>query len=161
MAIKIVEECADRLIEMKLTLAFAESATAGMLCSEFALTQDAGEFLKGGIVCYDACIKQDLLAVPDELLKKYTPESPEVTEAAARGLKNCIPASICIAVTGLSGPGGSETPEKPVGTMFVCGIISDRKFSRRYLFKGDKSAILRQTVEKVAELLLEEITQIQ
>jgi nicotinamide-nucleotide amidase len=39
--------------------------------------------LKSGIVCYDACIKQDVLGLPAELVEKYTPESAEVTKELA------------------------------------------------------------------------------
>jgi nicotinamide mononucleotide (NMN) deamidase PncC len=41
----------------------------------------------------------------------------EVTEAIARGLTTLIPADIHIGITGLPCPGGSETAEKPIGTM--------------------------------------------
>jgi nicotinamide-nucleotide amidase len=157
MPLEIIRECSKFLIREGLTIAFAESATAGRVCSEFALADDAGKFLKGGLVCYDACIKEDLLSVPGELIKRYTPESEEVTEAAAVGLKKLIPADIHVAITGLTSPGGSETPEKPVGTVFIHGLKDQKMFSERCLFKGDKEAILVQTVERVAGLLLERL----
>ena len=70
------------LIENKLTVAFAASATAGRITSEFSLIDDAGKFLKGGIACYDAAIKESLLDVPHELIDRFTPESMEVTRAS-------------------------------------------------------------------------------
>lgn len=157
MSLEIVNECGRFLIRNKLTVAFAESATAGRLCSEFALAEHAGIFLKGGIVCYDACIKQDLLCVPSELIDKYTPESGEVTAAAAEGLRQRIPADIHIAVTGLTVPGGSETPEKPVGTVFIHGIVGQMIFSERCLFEGDKEKIIIQIVKRVAELIMDRL----
>src|SRR6184192_4374335 len=108
--------CSHLLKEKKLTITFAESATAGRLSAEFALIPDCGEILKGGIVCYDACIKQDILGVPESLVKKYTPESAEVTAEMARRLGNVIKADIYVAITGLIMPGGSESRDKPVGT---------------------------------------------
>lgn len=157
MALEIVEECSKFLIREGFTIAFAESATAGRICAEFSLAKNAGKFLKGGIVCYDACIKQDLLHVPDQLIKQFTPESEEVTEAAALGLRKLIPADIHIAVTGLTSSGGSETINKPVGTIFIHGVIDKKMFSERCLFKGDKEAILLQTVERVAGLILNRV----
>lgn len=157
MSLAIVEECSKFLIREGLTIAFAESATAGRICAEFALAVNAGKCLKGGIVCYDACIKQDLLSVPDELIKQYSPESEEVTEAAALGLQQLIPADIHVAVTGLTAPGGSEGPEKPVGTIFIHGVMDKKMFSERCLFSGDKESILVKTVERVAELVLNRV----
>jgi len=154
---EIINECGKFLIREGLTIAFAESATAGRVCSDFALAEDAGKFLKGGLVCYDACIKQDLLLVPEELIQRYTPESEEVTEAAATGLQKLIPADIHVAVTGLISPRANATLEKPVGTVFIHGVKDQKMFSERCLFKGDKEAILIQTVERVAGLILERL----
>ena len=42
--------CSKLIAEHQLTIAFAESATAGWLCSEFALAPESGQILKGGIV---------------------------------------------------------------------------------------------------------------
>ena len=77
-----------------LTIAFAESATAGWLCSEFALTEESGKVLKGGIACYDANLKVALLKVPQELIDEFTPESMEVTREMAYRLRALIPSDI-------------------------------------------------------------------
>lgn len=79
--------CSKLMAEQGLTIAFAESATAGWLCSEFALTEESGKILKGGIACYDANLKVKLLGVPQELIDTYTPESMEVTREMAYRLK--------------------------------------------------------------------------
>src|SRR5438270_10903085 len=105
-----LQECGKELKKQKLTIAFAESATAGRLSAEFSLIPDSGDFLIGGLVCYDACLKQDILGVPEELIKKYTPESAEVTSELARRLPSLIKSDIQVAVTGLTTEGGSETP---------------------------------------------------
>jgi len=149
--------CSHLLKEKKLTITFAESATAGRLSAEFALIPDCGEILKGGIVCYDACIKQDILGVPESLVKKYTPESAEVTAEMARRLGNVIKADIYVAITGLTMPGGSESPDKPVGTMFIHSIINQRPVAVRERFKGSPEEIVLQTVDRVARLLLNEL----
>ncbi|MFL5741573.1 MAG: CinA family protein [Flavisolibacter sp.] len=65
-----------------------------------------------------------------------------------------ISADIHIAITGLTTPGGSETPEKPVGTMFIHMIFQNRSFKEQKLFRGDAEKIVLQTVETVAEMIL-------
>lgn len=158
MPAKVVEKCTALLVQQELTIAFAESATVGRMAAEFGLTDDAGKILKGGIVCYDACVKEDLLKVDNELVEEFTPESAEVTEAAARGLKQLIPADIHVAVTGLTCPGGSETEEKPVGTMFIHCLADDFEFADRTQFTGNKEVIIMKCIENFAELLIKKIS---
>ena len=50
---ELITRCAALLIGKGLTIAFAESATVGRICAEFALAEHAGKFLKGGLNCYD------------------------------------------------------------------------------------------------------------
>ena len=146
--------CGKLLIKKKLTIAFVESATAGRISSEFAMIPDAGKFLKGGIVCYDADLKCTLLNVPREQLKAFTPESEIVTCSITAGLQKLIPADIHIGCTGLTAPGGSETPEKPVGTMFLYAIKAhDLLFSEQTIFQGSPEEIVRQTVEFLSRRL--------
>ncbi|WP_285009040.1 CinA family protein [Pedobacter faecalis] len=155
----IVTACTELLIDKGLTIAFAESATAGRLTSEFALAGNAGKFLKGGLACYDACIKEELLKVPDELVQKFTPESAEVTEAIAKGLASLIEADIHVGITGLTTSGGSETLEKPVGTMFIHAMLrSEHLFQERIVFTGEQEQIVVSTVIRTAELLYEHLS---
>lgn len=149
------------MAERGLTIAFAESATAGWLCSEFALTEDSGKVLKGGITCYDAALKVDLLRVSQELIDRYTPESMEVTREMAHRLPNLIPSDIQVTITGLTASGGSETPTKPVGTMFVFALVKGKEASFRKVFNGSREEIIRQTIEATADLLISELAVIQ
>jgi len=150
-----IETVSRLLIAKKLTIAFAESATAGSAAASFSLACDAGKFLKGGVVCYDARLKCDLLGVPDNMLKEYTPESMEVTRAIAHGLAKLIEADIHIGITGLPCSGGSETTEKPVGTMFVVAVRQGEElFAVRKQFSGTHTDILQQTSQYLAAALL-------
>jgi len=150
-----IEKAAKLLMRKNLTLAFAESATAGRASAAFSLACHAGKFLKGGFVCYDAALKCDVLQVPQEMLDKFTPESAEVTYAIAMGLTKLIPADIHIGITGLPCPGGSEDPEKPVGTMFICALLHGESwFTERILFQGSHEQIVEQTVDLIAEKLI-------
>lgn len=146
-----LKRCGKLLIQHKLTIAFAESATAGRISAEFAMVFDAGKFLKGGIVCYDADLKCTLLEVPREQLMAFTPESEIVTYSITKGLQKLIPADIHIGCTGLTASGGSETKEKPVGTMFLFGIKTNQLlFNERIVFQGSPDEIVNQTVEFLA-----------
>ena len=142
------------MIAKGFTIAFAESATCGSIAAEFSLSTDAGKFLMGGIGCYNACIKENLLDVDHQLIEQFTPESPEVTHAITRGLGKLFRADILIGCTGLTCPGGSETSEKPVGTMFMHGMHDGQTiFQDRSTFAGDQQAIIQSTIRRTAFLL--------
>lgn len=150
-----LNRCGKLLIERKLSIAFAESATAGRLAAEFALLPNAGKFLIGGIVCYNVGVKEEHLKVPKQMITKFTPESAEVTRAMAKGLIDFIKADLHVAITGLPAPGGSETAEKPVGTMFICAFFKEKVlFEERIVFNGRPEEIIQQTVHHAAKTLL-------
>jgi len=152
--------CSKLMADQGMSIAFAESATAGWLSSEFALTEESGKILKGGIACYDANLKVKLLGVPQELIDTYTPESMEVTREMAYRLKNIIPSDIQVTVTGLTTPGGSETPEKPVGTMFVFALIRGHEACFRKVFAGTCEEVIHLTIEATADLLTAELSKV-
>lgn len=152
-----VNTCANLLSDRKLQIAFIESATAGRMCSEFALTECSGDILLGGLACYSVPIKEQLLKVPDHLIKTYTPESAEVTKALAQGGSQLFNADVTVAVTGLTCTGGSETEEKPVGTMFLHIKYKESEKAYREVFKGTASEIILQTIDRTAELITEHL----
>jgi nicotinamide-nucleotide amidase len=154
---KEVERCCEVLAARELTIAFAESATVGRFSAEFGLTEVAGQVLRGGIVCYDASVKQQLLDVDQQLLNTFSPESAEVTQSAAYGLRKLIPADLHIAITGLTCPGGSEGPDKPVGTMFVHCVSNFLEFSDRTVFAGSKAEVILQCIDHTCDLLSEKL----
>ncbi len=146
------------LEEKQWTVAFVESCTAGRISAEYALVPGSGKILIGGIVCYDASLKETLLDVPHELIEKYTPESAEVTEALAKNFCIFSGSDICIAVTGLIAPGGSETPEKPVGTVFLNAVFPNKSVARRVVLNGSPEEIVLAAVDEAASIILEEVT---
>lgn len=157
----IIDECGQLLAKDNLSIAFAESATAGQVTATFSLCKQSGDFLKGGLSCYDASLKEELLNVSRQLLEEFTPESAEVTFAIATGLMTVIPADIHIGITGLTRPGGSETAQKPVGTMFFCAMFGENKlFEDRQVFKGSQEEIVSQAVSHTAQLLKKSVLEL-
>ncbi|RFZ84070.1 CinA family protein [Mucilaginibacter terrenus] len=154
----VVVKCSKLLLEKGLTMAFAESATAGRLSAEFSLVPDCGKMLKGGLVCYDADIKQKVLGVPANVVEQFTPESAEVTKELAERLPKLFDVDVTVGVTGLTMPGGSETDEKPVGTMFIHAVVNGQPYALRELYQGSQEDIVLQTVDRVATLLLEKLS---
>lgn len=157
MAAQSVVDLCHFLLEKDLNVAFAESASTGRFIYEFTTVPKCGNIIQGSIVCYDISVKEKLLGVPKEAIEQYTAESAEVTQYLAAGLQKLIPADIIIAVTGLASPGGTENPDKPVGTMFVHGFIRDKPLQERLYFEGSPDEIIKQTIDKVAAIILKKL----
>ncbi len=137
------------LKDKELTVAFAESCTAGMLASEFVKAKGSSDVLLGSAVVYQPEAKKKLLGVKQETLDLYTAESQQVTNEMVMGLKKLLGAKISIATTGLAGEGASETPEKPVGTMFVSMLYDGKAEEFREVFKGNSESMRKQLTEYV------------
>lgn len=153
----LIEHCSSLIAAKQLTIAFAESATAGKLAFEFSQTAHSGDVLKGGLVCYNACIKEDVLGIAADIIEQYTPESPEVTKEMATRLQKIMKADITVAVTGLTTPGGSERPGKPVGTMFYCVLLNRQVMERKKIFAGTPVEIIDRTIEEICKTVINAI----
>ncbi|MBW3129093.1 MULTISPECIES: CinA family protein [Hymenobacter] len=145
-------------LQHKLTLALAESCTCGLVAAQLAPVQGVSEVLLGSVVTYHAEAKQKLLGVKKSTLTTYSAESQQTTNEMAQGLHRKLPAEVCVAVTGLCGPGASESPDKPVGTVFVTILLEGRAHEYREEFPGTDGEQLRQQAatlvyEKLLELL--------
>jgi PncC family amidohydrolase len=128
----------------KLTIAFAESATAGMLASEIVKAKGTGTTFLGSIVTYNESVKQILLGVKKKTLELYTAESQQVTNEMVMGLHKLLQADISIAVTGLAETGASETEDKPVGTVFFSMYYKNKIEEFREVFEGTPEAVRKQ-----------------
>lgn len=137
----------------KMKIACAESATAGRLCAELSLLPESGEILLGGLISYDASVKETVLNIPKSIVDQHTAESAEVTALMAERLPNLIKSDIYVAITGLLTPGGSESPEKPVGTVFIHIIVKGHPIAIRRTFAGSPEQIALQTIDEVAKQL--------
>lgn len=154
---KIVDDCSQLLVKRRKRIAFAESATAGYLMAAFACAEHS-DVLSGGVVCYDAAIKTNLLSVSPSMIDQFTAESIPVTEAIAAGLANLISADYHIGVTWLLKPGGSETDEKPVGTIYTSILEKGEKLTNKTVFSGTPEQIRDQCLENICMLLIEKMT---
>jgi PncC family amidohydrolase len=152
----IVQQLLQLLGDKKLTVAFAESVTCGLATHQLNISEGTSEVLMGSIVCYNEKVKIDLLQVDPSLIKKYTAESQEVTDALVNNLPRLIEADIYGAITGLCVPGGSETEEKPVGTVFFSVLHNGKLIRRRKVFEGSPLKIKEEACEELYKIIIEE-----
>lgn len=121
-----IEEATVSLLKAKgLTVATAESCTAGLISKRITDISGASQVFGCTVVSYSNEIKQKLLGVDEEKLKKYGAVSPIVAAQMALGVKKISGADLAVAVTGIAGPESDKT-DKPVGLIYIA--VTDGKF---------------------------------
>lgn len=149
------QSCVDKLYKRSLTIAFAESMTAGYLSSVFSQGIYAASYFRGSVIAFDKSVKEELLGVHTETIAQFSAESIATSTAMIEGLQKLIPADIHIGVTGLAQPGGSENRHKPVGSVFIAVLYKEILYLKSYRFQGNSTAINIATLNfVVAEILL-------
>jgi nicotinamide-nucleotide amidase len=133
----------DRLRELGLSLAVAESMTCGRLACELGATENASEWFLGGVIAYSEEVKFDVLRVD---------RGPVITAQAAQqmaeGVRKLTGADIGISITGVGGPGPHEG--RPAGTVFI-GISwpSGVEVSRHQFVGEPEDVVAQATVHAV------------
>ena len=141
------------LIRKKLKLAIAESCTGGLLSSAITSVSGSSKVFTMGIVTYSNQAKNNILKVPNKILKKYGSVSVQCCLSMVNNLSQISKSRLCISITGIAGPkGGSK--QKPVGLVYI-GIKKDKIIKiDRYTFKNrGRNYIQRATVKKTLKLI--------
>lgn len=100
-----------------LTLATAESLTAGLISAGVADVPGASAVLVGGAVTYASDRKSSVLGVDADLLHARGAVDPDVARHMAIGALDVFDADVAVSATGVAGPSGQDG--KPVGTVFI------------------------------------------
>lgn len=100
----LASKLAEVLCQHQLTIAAAESLTAGLFMSELAAIPGISAVLQGGVVVYNEQMKVKQLGIEKQLLDKYTVVSRECAEAMARQVAQSYDAKIGVGLTGAAGP---------------------------------------------------------
>ncbi len=149
------ESPASKLLELlskdHLSLAVAESCTAGLLQAYLADVPGASEMLLGGVVSYANSIKEKLLNV--DTIPQYGAVSAETALAMADGVQKLCESDVAIAVTGIAGPSGGSAP-KPVGTVHFAFKIREQSRQIGMLIRGDRTSIRHKAAEAGMLLLI-------
>lgn len=114
-----LEETVARLLAAaRMTIAVAESCTAGLIAHRLTRTPGASVYLDGGVIAYSNAAKSRWLGVPPDLITRHGAVSREVAGAMADGARAHAETDLAIATTGIAGPSGGA-PDKPVGLVFL------------------------------------------
>ncbi len=110
-----------------LSLAVAESLTAGHLQTRIGAISGASRFFRGGVTAYSLEAKSRLLGVPSSLSIPVNGVSAEVATAMARGACALFDSDIGLATTGYA----ESSPEHSVSQPFAwCALVHRQEADR-------------------------------
>lgn len=125
-------------------LATAESCTGGMIGSRIVNVPGSSDVYKGGFITYSNKMKRKCLDVSKKTLKNFGAVSHQTAKEMAKGCMFATDADVCVAVTGIAGPGGG-TEEKPVGLVYISCAIADELYVSECHFEGTREEIRIQS----------------
>ena len=102
-------------------IATAESCTGGLIAGRLTDVAGSSDAVDRGFVTYSNAAKIEMLGIRPDTLERFGAVSEEIAAEMAQGALLRSQAGICVAVTGIAGPGGSE--HKPEGR--VCFGLAD------------------------------------
>jgi nicotinamide-nucleotide amidase len=150
-----LEQVVGRLLHrdgQSLTLATAESCTAGLLAKLITDVAGSSQWFQTGFITYSNQSKTDSLALPPALIEAHGAVSEQVAVAMATGARTRAKTDFALSITGIAGPDGG-TQAKPVGTVWIGLATPQETTARHFLFPGDR-AIIRDRCAKTALSLL-------
>ncbi|MBO8137453.1 MAG: competence/damage-inducible protein A [Desulfotomaculum sp.] len=141
---KIENVIGELLKQKKLSIAVAESCTAGLVESRLCDIPGCSNYLKGGIVCYSRMAKEKILNIDSEILEKHGAVSEWAAVSMAQNVRRLLDADLGLAVTGEAGPTTSES--KPIGLVYIALATPGGTICREYKMPGRRTAIRQGAV---------------
>lgn len=139
-----LEKLVDYLKEHEITLATAESCTAGLMVSELARVPGSGGCIDCGLAVYSPDSKNRYLKVSFDTIDRYGLTSEEVALEMADGAINRNEASAALSNTGVAGPSAGDDGT-PIGRVCFAWAIRCEgevyKFSETCDFNGDRNEV--------------------
>jgi nicotinamide-nucleotide amidase len=145
----------------RLTLALAESCTAGLLAKKLTDEAGASDFLCGGFVTYADEAKRDVLGVRPETLAQHGAVSEQCAREMAEGARRVLGADLALSITGIAGPGGGSA-DKPVGLVWFALALRaevaqrlgcEPVAARTFVFPGDRGEIRERSAQAALDML--------
>jgi PncC family amidohydrolase len=155
MALETAQMLVRRLSEKSLSLALAESCTAGLAAALIASVPGASRVLWGSFVCYTAQAKAAMLGLDPQRLGRFGLVSGETACDMAKRALEKSGADIAAAVTGLAGPEGDGS-DAPVGRVWLASALyGGSPRAKAYNFSGSRNEIRLKAAQALLEDLLE------
>lgn len=150
---KLANIIGEKCVGRNITLACAESITAGGISSALTSVSGSSQWFEFGFVTYSDRAKSDLLGIGD-VVERFGAVSRQTALAMAIAARSRSGADVAVAVTGIAGPTGADD-KNPVGTVYGAIVSSDNNKELHWTFKGSRTKVREQTVSEVLQQLAE------
>jgi nicotinamide-nucleotide amidase len=144
------------LKEKKQNLCTAESCTGGKIASLITSIPGSSEYFKGSVIAYDNTVKQELLEVAGDIIKRNGAVSEEVVKKMAEGARRLLKTDFSVATSGIAGPDGG-TEDKPVGTIWIAVSSSEGTVTEKHQFVQDRITNITRFAYAALNLLRKQI----
>jgi len=139
------------------TIGAVESATGGRISDRLTGVPGSSEYFSGSVVAYTNRLKITLTGVQEATIEEHGAVSEQTAIEMARGGRALLGVDICIADTGIAGPGGASE-QKPVGLFCFALAAEDACLTRRHVFTGDREQNKQAAAETALQMLRDYLT---
>ena len=136
------------------TVATAESCTGGYISHLITSIAGSSDYYKGSVIAYAYDAKEKLLGVNHPLMLERGAVSEEVVTQMVAGVLEQTGADFAVATSGIMGPGG-ETPDKPVGTVWMAAGSASKIIAKKAHFRFDRKKNIEITANHALHFLYE------
>lgn len=135
-----------------LTLATAESVTAGLIAARLGQSPGVSACFRGSVVAYVDSVKVQALDVAAELIERHGVVSGPVAEAMAEGARRRCGADLAVSTTGWAGPGDGG-PGQPAGLAFIGLATPNGTISRKFNWFGSRKEVQSRVAKSALNLV--------
>lgn len=153
-----IESAVGGLLKAKRqSLSVAESCTGGKISQLLTSVAGASKYFKGGIVCYSAQSKIELLGVSPEIIARHSVVSDKTAAEMAVRCRQKFNSDFAISVTGNAGPSKDET-DHGVGIVFIAVATPNGVTVSEFNFGQPREKVIDRAANKALELLRSALT---
>ena len=149
-------EIGNLLKKKEWTVSTAESCTGGNIAQLLTSIAGSSAYFEGSVVSYSNKVKETILGVSWESIKRHGAVSKQVVEEMVSGVRHKLGTDCAIATSGIAGPDGG-TNDKPVGTVWIAVATSKGVVSERFQFGTDREKNILRSSQTALHLLQKEL----
>jgi nicotinamide-nucleotide amidase len=143
---------AKLLLKHNKTIGTAESCTGGYISHLITAMAGSSAYYKGSVIAYAYDAKENLLHVDKTELETKGAVSESIVTQMTKGALKSLNVDYAIAVSGIMGPGG-ETPDKPVGTVWIGVGNANEVVTQKMHFRFDRQRNIQLTATAALNML--------
>lgn len=149
---ELYQVAAELLLKKKVSIAFAESCTGGLISSIITDIPGISAVFDSAVVSYSNKSKVESLGVNQDTLDKYGAVSRETAIEMAKGIRKVTGTDLGLSVTGIAGPDGG-TEEKPVGLVYIALAYKGETQCKELKLAGNRKRVRNLTTLNAFDMI--------